>query len=114
VKRFFHFRDLEAAHGVTWRKLVESEPKLEELLWAARRAGAACRKWSDVDRAFAPIRNALAELVGVEGRRRTSPVLGSAGAIEVAYWRLYDAARGLLPEQSGPEMTPVSAKPSCK
>jgi hypothetical protein len=96
MKLFPHFRDLEHAHGVTWNALVELEPSLAELLWGARAASVTCRRWSDVDRAFAPIRNSLAEFVGFSCPRSSHPVLGSVGAYEVAYWRLYEAAAGLL------------------
>jgi hypothetical protein len=96
MKLFPHFRDLECAHGVTWDDLVVLEPKLAELLWRAREACVTCRRWSDVDRAFAPIRNTLAELVGASGSRSSHPVLGSVGAYEVAYWKLYEATAELL------------------
>jgi hypothetical protein len=49
---------------------------------------------------FAPFRNAVADLVGYLGRHRDHPVLGSVGAYEVAYQRLYDAVAGLLPKPS--------------
>jgi hypothetical protein len=54
-----------------------------------------------VDRAFAPIRNTLAELVGFAGKNRRHPVLGGPGAYEVAFWKLYDAVAGLLPGRPG-------------
>src|SRR5262249_28136109 len=44
-----------------------------------------------------PIRNTLAELVGFAGRNHRDQILGSAGAYQVAYWKLYDAVAGLLP-----------------
>jgi hypothetical protein len=90
------FSDLEKVFGMTWRELADLEPKLDELLWTARQAGAACRRWSDVDRVFLPIRTALIELVGFAGANRGHPVLGSAAAYQVAYLKLYDAAAGLL------------------
>jgi hypothetical protein len=90
------FTNLEKVFGITWRDLADLEPKLGELLWAARQASAACRRWSDVDRAFAPIRTALTELVGFAGTNRRHPVLGGAGAYQVAYLKLYDAVSGLL------------------
>jgi hypothetical protein len=113
MKLFPYFRDLERAHGITWRALVELEPKLAELLWEARQACITCRRWSDVDRAFAAIRHTLAELVGVSGSRSSPPVVGSVGAYEVAYWRLYEAtARRLLPpDWGGREPTAVAKAP---
>jgi hypothetical protein len=90
-------KELELAHGVTWYELAGLEPRLEELLWQARAAGSRCREWEDVRGAFAPFRGALAELVGFQGRHRNCRVLGSVGAYEVAYWRLYDAVAGFLP-----------------
>ena len=86
-----HAPDLERAHGVTWRELVELEPKLGELLWAARQTGATCHNWSDVKGLFTPFQNALVGLVGPSERHLRHPVLASAGAYEVVYWRLYDA-----------------------
>jgi len=90
----------ERAHGVTWVQLTGLEPRLNELLWKAREGGADCRCHEDVTRAFVPVRNALADLVGFLGANRDHPVLGSVGAYEVAYWRLYDAVAGLLPQPS--------------
>ena len=89
--------ELERSHGVTWGELAELEPRLHELLWKARAAGAGCRCREDIHRVFAPLRDALTELVGFMGRHRDHPVLGSVGAYEVAYWRLHDAVAGLLP-----------------
>jgi hypothetical protein len=97
VRHFLNYRDLEDSYGVTWCQLVDLEPMLEELLWSARRVGVACCKWSDVERVFAPLRHCLVDLIGFRGRHHRDPVLGSVGAYEVAHWRLYDAARGLLP-----------------
>jgi hypothetical protein len=54
-----------------------------------------------VERFFSPLRNSLAGLVGFAGKHHRHPVLGSAGAYEVAYWRLYDAVAGLLPGRAG-------------
>jgi hypothetical protein len=91
------FRDLERIHGVTWHELTELEPMLGELLWDARQVCVTCRSWSDVGRAFALIRNALAELVGFTSKNYQHPVLGRRGAYQVAYWKLYDAVAALLP-----------------
>jgi hypothetical protein len=98
-------QDLERAQGVTWGELAALEPRLEELLWQARAAGARCRAWKDVERLFSPFRAALAELVGFMGRHNCHRALGSVGAYEVAYWRLHDAVCGLLPR-------PVPQQPS--
>ena len=86
-----NIRDVERAFGVTWGELVGLEPRLNEVLWQARAAGAGCRCREDIHRVFAPLRDALTELVGFMGRHRDHPVLGSVGAYEVAYWRLHDA-----------------------
>jgi hypothetical protein len=88
--------DLERAHGVTWGELAGLEPRLNELLWQARAAGAGCRCCEDAHRVFALFRGALAELVGFSGRHRAHAVLGSVGAYEVAYWRLHHAVSALL------------------
>jgi hypothetical protein len=92
--------ELERAHGVTWAQLVELEPRLNELLWKARESGSRCRCREEVSEVFSPFRNAVAELVGFRGPHRDHPVLGSGGAYEVAYWRLYEAVTGLLPRPS--------------
>ena len=89
--------ELERAHGVTWGELAGLEPRLNELLWQARAAGAGCRCREDARRVFAPFRDGVAELTGFLGRHRDHPVLGTVGAYEVAYWRLYHAVSGLLP-----------------
>jgi hypothetical protein len=110
MKPYPSFRDMERLSGITWQYLVEREPRLAELLWAARQACVTCRRWSDVDRAFAPVRVALAGLVGYAGKHHAHPVLGSARAHTVAYWKLYDAVAGLLPGRAaGPDRAP--AKP---
>jgi hypothetical protein len=88
---------MERAAGITWGDLTAIEPRLEDLLWAARRASVGCRRWSEVDPAFVPVRSALTELIGFAGGRHRHPVLGSPGAYQVAYWKLYDAVAGLLP-----------------
>jgi anti-anti-sigma factor len=86
---------------VTWGQLVDLEPRVEALLWRARAAGASCRTPTDVARAFSPVRNELAELIGFAGKHHRHPVLGSPGAYEVAYSKLHDdvaafvAGRGL-------------------
>jgi hypothetical protein len=101
MKAYPNYRDLERVHGITWHDLVGLEPTLAELLWAARQACVTCRRWSDVERAFARIRDTLAGLVGFAGRNHRHRVLGSAGAYDVAYWKLYDAMAGLLPVRAG-------------
>jgi hypothetical protein len=97
VNHILRSHELERAHGVTWGQLTELEPRLNELLWKAQEDGARCRCREEAARVFGPFRNAVAELVGFQGRHRDHPVLGSVGAYEVAYWRLYDAVAGLLP-----------------
>ena len=88
---------LERTHGVSWHELVELEPKLAQLLWESRQACVSCRRWSDVDRIFFPIRNSLAELLGFSRRHHWHPVLASLGAYEVAYCKLYTAVAASLP-----------------
>jgi hypothetical protein len=97
MKPYPNIRDMERPAGITWGDLTTLEPRLEELLWAARRASVSCRRWSEVDPAFVPFRSALTELIGFAGGHHRHPVLGSAGAYQVAYWKLYDAVAGLLP-----------------
>jgi hypothetical protein len=104
--------ELERAHGVTWNELASLSPALGKLLWQARAAGARCRRREDVEQVFAPFRAALAELVGLRGKHRANPVLGSVGAYEVAYWRLHEAVAGLLPRPEKDTPAPVlSAAP---
>jgi hypothetical protein len=98
-----NFRDMERHSGITWQDLVELEPRLGELLWKARQAGASCLCWSDVDRVFFPIRNSIFDLIGFTSVNRKHRVLGSTGAYEVAYWKLYDAVAGLLPRHARDE-----------
>lgn len=101
MEPYRNFRHLEKLFGVTWRDLVAKEPALEELLGTARQTRVICRRWADADQFFVPIRNALAGLVGFTATNRLHPVLGSAKAYEVAYWKLYDVVAGLLPARSG-------------
>jgi hypothetical protein len=96
---------------VAWGELVELEPQLETLLELARRAGASCRTFTDVDRVFGPVRNALAELIGFAGKHHSHPVLGSVGALEVAYWKLYDAVAGRVAGRAaGAQGTPETQR----
>jgi anti-anti-sigma regulatory factor len=97
-ERYPKVDEVQRSHGIAWSELVELEPQLETLLWRARQVGAACRTFADVERAFAPLRNELTGLVGFLGKRHRHLVLGSTGAYEVAYWKLYDAVAGLLPD----------------
>ena len=96
MKRYPDFRDLEPLSGVTWLDLVGLEPELEKLLWKARQACVSCRCWMDVERVFASVRNTLSDLIGFAGKYHQHPVLGSTGAYQVAYWKLYDAVAGLF------------------
>jgi anti-anti-sigma factor len=89
--------DVQRIYGLTWRDLGELEPQLESLLWRARMAGAGCRTLTDVARGFGPLRGELAGLIGFSGKHQRHAVLGSTGAYEVAYWKLFDAVAGLLP-----------------
>jgi hypothetical protein len=100
MKPYPNIQDLERISGITWRDLTELEPRLGELLWEARQVCVTCRRWSDVDRVFPPIRNTLAELVGFAGKHHGHPILGGPGAYQVAYWKLYDAVAGLLPARA--------------
>jgi anti-anti-sigma regulatory factor len=106
-KGYPNVQDVQRIHGVTWGQLVEREPQLDSLLRQARTAGAGCRTLKDVDGAFGPLRNELAELIGFKGRHHGHRVLGGPGAYQVAYWKLYDAVAGLLPARAaGAEEAP--------
>jgi anti-anti-sigma factor len=93
--------DVQRVYGITWLELVELEPQLEPLLWRARLAAVGCRTMTDWAGVFGPLRNELADLIGFTGKHHRHPVLGSTGAYEVAYWKLYDAVAGLLPGRAG-------------
>jgi hypothetical protein len=90
---------LELRTGVTWQDMLRLEPRFGELLSKARQAGASCLSWSDVDRVFSPIRIRIVELVGCAGDNHSHPLLGSAEAYQVVYWKLYDAVAVLLPRR---------------
>ena len=93
--------ELERIHGISWHDLVDLEPKFAELLWEASGAGASCRNRPEMDSVFAPIRNALAEIIGFARRHHWHPILGSLGSYEVAYWKLYGAVAGSMPTSAG-------------
>jgi hypothetical protein len=97
MRPYPNFRILERLSGITWADLTAQEPQLVELLWKAQQASTTCRGCSDLDRTFAPIRDALVELVGFAGRNHWHPVLGGSRAHAVAYWKLYDIVACLLP-----------------
>ena len=101
MRPYPNFRDLERIYGITWHDLVDLEPKLARLLWESRQASVICRRWSDLERVFAPIRNSLADLVGYGRRRRWHAVLAGREAYEVAYWKLHGAVAALLPHSAG-------------
>src|SRR6516164_11675806 len=100
MKPYPNFQDVERLSGATWHELVELDSRLAELLWEARRSCGNCRRWSDVEQVFAPIRNRLVELVGFARNDRRHPVLGRPEAYQVAYWKLYDAVAVLLPTRT--------------
>jgi hypothetical protein len=95
-----HVSGAQRPEGVTWGQLVDLEPELGAMLRRARMAGAGCRTYADVERAFSPVRNELAGLIGFAGKHRRHPVLGSVGAYEAAYQKLYDAVAGLVPRRA--------------
>jgi anti-anti-sigma factor len=95
-KRYPSVEEVQRIHGIAWGQLAELEPQIETLLWRTRLVGADCRTFADVDRAFRSLQYELADLVGFAGKHHRHPVLGSVGAYEVAYWKLYDAMAGLL------------------
>jgi anti-anti-sigma factor len=106
-KRYPSVDDVQRTHGIAWEQLVELEPQVETLLWRARQVGASCRTFADVDRAFSSLRSELTDLIGFRGKHHRHPLLGSAGAYEVAYWKLYEAVAALLPgHPGGPENAP--------
>lgn len=96
MKPYANLQDVERRSGVTWHELVELDSRLAELLWEARRSCVNCRRWSDVEQAFAPIRGRLVDLVGFARNGRRHTVLSSSEAYQVAHWKLYDAVAGLL------------------
>jgi hypothetical protein len=102
--------DVQRTFGISWGQLVELEPRLETLLGRARQAGARSRSFADVDGAFGPLRNELARLIGFAGKHHRHPVLGSVGAYEVAYWKLYDAVAGSVSGRAGAQETPAKQR----
>jgi anti-anti-sigma regulatory factor len=92
--------NVQRTYGVTWSQLVELEPQLATLLWRARMAVVKCSTVTDILRAFGPVRDDLTGLIGFAGKHHQHPVLGSAAAYSVAYWKLYDAVAQLLPRRA--------------
>jgi hypothetical protein len=97
MKPYPNYRDLESCHGVTWHELVDLDSRLADLLWDARHACVGCRRRSDVDQFFAPIHASLNAIFGWARAHPVHPRLGSHGAYQVAYWKLYDAVARLFP-----------------
>jgi hypothetical protein len=89
-------QDVERERGVHWRQLADLEPRLYALLWRARQEGSACETWQQARAVFARLGAELTELVGFQGQHSQHPLLGTVGAYEVAYWKLYEAVTGLL------------------
>jgi hypothetical protein len=102
--------EIEQDRGVTWVELAALEPRLNELLWQARAAGATCRAHQEVPRVLAPFCNAMSDLIGFLGKHRDHPVLGSAGAYVVAYWKLHEAVSELLPAPEPPSAVAKEAE----
>jgi hypothetical protein len=71
--------EIEQARGVTWAELAGLEPRLNELLWKARAAGAACRAHQDVPRVLGPICNAMCDLIGFRPSTGITPSLDRPG-----------------------------------
>jgi hypothetical protein len=88
--------DVQHSFGISWGRLVELEPELENLLQRVGSTGGSRRTVADQDRVFGPLRNELASLVGFARKHRCHPILSSAEAYEVAYWVLYDAVKRSL------------------
>jgi hypothetical protein len=107
MKTYPNVSETENNAGIRWGELTALEPVLGELLCLARQAGVGCRRRSDVDRVFAPIRNALSDLIGFSGKHHRHPLLGSTAAYQVAYWKLYDAVAGLLSDSVGGPKKPA-------
>jgi hypothetical protein len=108
---FPNVNDVERAFGVTWGQLVELEPQLETLLGRARLAAASCRTFPGVERVFGPLRDELAALIGFAGKHPNHAILGSAGAYEVAYWKLYNTVAELLAGRAaGAEEAPAKQR----
>jgi anti-anti-sigma regulatory factor len=99
--RYPNVSAVQQSCGVTWGTLVELEPQLQVLLWRARGTSANCQNSADVDRVFHRLRKELAELIGFAGKHYQHPILGSAGAYQVAYWKLYNAVAALVPDCTG-------------
>jgi hypothetical protein len=89
------------------------EPALEGLLGPARQTSDIYRRWADVDRFFVRIGNALAGLVGLAGKNHRHPILGSAKAYEVAYWKLFDEVVGALPARFDGVEAARAARKTC-
>jgi hypothetical protein len=94
--QLFTNKSRESVTELTWDELADRLPELRQLLWRARSAGASCRSRADVDRVFSPLRNEIADLVGLLGANRHHPVLGSVEAYEVASRKVHDAVTCLL------------------
>jgi anti-anti-sigma regulatory factor len=95
--------EVQRTYGVTWNQLVDLEPRLATLLWRTRMAVAKCSTLTDTLRVFGPVRDELAGLIGFAGKHHRHPILGSAAAYAVAYWKLYDAVAHLLPRRAAGE-----------
>ncbi len=84
-------KDIERMHKITWDRLTELEPQLHDLLNEARSVRACCRKWRDVEKSWTPFKSPIHRLVGLFGKHRGHPVLGTVAAYDVVYWKLHNA-----------------------
>jgi hypothetical protein len=98
-------QDVERERGVSWRQLADLEPRLYPLLWRAREEGAACQNWHQARRVVGRIQSELTDLVGFLGQHQRHPILGTVGAYEVAYWKLYESVTVLV-QRPATEATP--------
>jgi hypothetical protein len=91
MKDVSNVKDMERIYKITWDQLAELEPELDKLLTEARSVGECCRTWRDVEKNWTPFKNPVHKLVGLFGKHRGHPILGTVAAYDVTYWKLHNA-----------------------
>jgi hypothetical protein len=91
MKDVTNVKDMERIHKITWDQLAELEPELDKLLADARSVGKCCRTWREIEKGWTRFKNPIHTLIGLFGKHRGHPILGTVAAYDVTYWKCHNA-----------------------